>query len=201
MRPNRVIWIGLFIIAALATLAAKYYPYFPGDVAVARWVQSLVPPNLNWAAAVSRTGDFPWVLLILALILTLSWALAGWRAAALSMISLVGMLALGKWLGPVIGRPRPSSELVQVFRPLSGFGFPSLSALRFAATFGFLAILAAVKSSGWRRACLLLGCGALLILAGMARIALGAHWPSDVILSYYLGLLWSACLIRIALLR
>ena len=202
MRSNHFIWIGLFIIAILVTLATKYYAYFPGDVTVERWVQSMVPPNLNWAEALKRTGDFPWVLLVLAVVLALSWALAGWRAAALSMISLVGLLALGNWvLSPAIARPRPSPELVRVFRPFSGYGFPSLSALWFAATFGFLAILAAVKGSGWRRAGLLLGCGALLILGGVARIALGAHWPSDVILSYYLGLLWSAGLIRFALLR
>ena len=202
MRPNHLTWIVLFIIAALVTLAAHYFPYFPGDVAVEKWVQALVPQNLNWAEAVSRTGAFPWVLLIMALVLALSWALAGWRAALLSLIAFVGILALGNWiLGPAIARPRPSPELVRVFRPFSGYGFPSLSALVFAATFGFLAILAAVKSSGWRRAGLLVGCGALLILGGVARIALGAHWPSDVLISYYLGLLWSACLIRSVLLR
>ena len=117
------------------------------------------------------------------------------------MVSLVGMLALGTWLSPVIARPRPSPELVRVFRPFSGYSFPSFSALCYAATFGFLAILAAVKSSGWLRARLAVGCAALLVLCGVARIALGAHWPSDVIISYYLGLLWSACLIRFALLR
>ena len=196
MRPHRAVWLGLFIIAALALPATKYFPYFPGDVAVARWVQSMLPPNLHWAEAVKRTGDFPWFLLILALVLVLSWALAGWRAAVLSMISLVGMLALGNWIiSPLIARPRPSPELVRVFRPFSGYGFPSLSVLWFAGTFGFLAILAALKSSDWRRACLLLGCGALLILGGAARIALGAHWPSDVLLSYYLGLLWTAFLL------
>jgi membrane-associated phospholipid phosphatase len=198
-RPDYPIWIGLFILAALATLAMKYFPYFPGDVALERWVQSLFPAHLNWAAAISRTGDFPWVLLILALVLALSWALSGWRAAVLSMLGLAVILALGNWIiSPAIARPRPSPELVRVFRPFSGYGFPSLSALWFAGTFGFLAILAAVKSSGWRRACWLAGCGALLLLGGVARIALGAHWPSDVLLSYYLGLLWAAFLIRFA---
>ncbi len=196
MRPNYVIWIGLGIIAALVSFSTKYFPYFPADVALERWVQSLLPANLNWAAAVSRTAEFPGLLLILAVIFAFSWALAGWRAALLSILSLLGMLALGKWLGPVIARPRPSPELVRVFRPLSGSSFPSLFALRYAATFGFLAVLAVVKTSGVRRAVLLLACGTMLLLGWVARVALGAHWPSDVILSYYLGLLWATFLLR-----
>ena len=102
MRSNRVIWIGLFIIAALATLAAKYFPYFPGDVAVERWVQALLSPNLNWAEGLKRTGDFPWVLLILALVLALSWALASWRAAA----------GVGLW-GRYVCRPRIAIDLAR----------------------------------------------------------------------------------------
>jgi membrane-associated phospholipid phosphatase len=198
MRINYAVWIGLFIIAGLITLAAKYYAYFPGDVAVERLVQSLVPPNLNWAEEVSRTAEFPWILLIVALIFALSWALAGWRPALLSVVSFVGMIVLGYWLSPVIARPRPSPEVVRVFQPLPGSSFPSLFALRYAATFGFLAVLAALKSSGARRPGLLIGCGALLIVGWVARVALGAHWPSDVIISYYLGVLWAAFLIRFA---
>ena len=200
MRTNYAVWLGLLIIAVLITLAAKYYAYFPGDVAAARWVQSLVPQDLNWAERVSLTGQFPWLLLILAPILALSWALAGWRAALLSLLSLAGILALGNWLGPAIARPRPTPEMVRVWRPLTGSACPSLFALRFAATFGFLAILAAVKGRGRPWGALLLGCGAVLIFGGVARIALGAHWPSDVIISYYWGLLWAAILIRFALL-
>jgi membrane-associated phospholipid phosphatase len=196
MRTNYAAWGAWFIIAALATLATKYSPYFPGDLAVARWVQSLAPPNLNWAAGVSRTAEFPGVLLILALVLALSWGLAGWRAALLAILSLVGMWVLGAWLGAVIGRPRPSPELVRVFRPLTGSSFPSLFALRYAATFGFLAVLGARKSAGAWRSVLLTVCGALLLLGWVARVALGAHWPSDVALSYLIGLLWASLLVH-----
>ena len=196
MRTNYGVWIVLFIIAVLVTVAAKYYAYFPGDVAVERFVQSLVPQNLNWATKVSRTAEFPWVLLILTLVFALSWIMAGWRAAFASIFSLAGMLILVQWLGPVIARPRSSPDLVHVFRPLTGYGFPSLFALRYAATFGFLGVLAAWKSSGVLRTALLIFCGAPLLLGWAARVALGAHWPSDVIISYYFGFLWAAFLIR-----
>jgi len=192
-------WIGLFVIAVLVTLAAKYCATFPGDVVVERLVQSLVPRNLGWAVNVSRTAEFPWILLILAFVFVLSWGLAGWRAAILSILSFLGMLALGLWLGQVVARPRPSPELVHVFRPLTGYSFPSLFALRYAATFGFLAILVSWKGSGKLRTSLLILCAALLIVGWVARVALGAHWPSDVVLSYYFGVLWAAFLIRFGL--
>ena len=124
MRTNFATWLWLIIIAALATLAAKNFAFFPGDVALERWVQSLVPPNLSWADGISRTAEFPWILIILALIFIFSWVLAGWRAALLSVLSLAGMWVLGNWLSPLIARPRPSPEMVHVSRPLTGSSFP-----------------------------------------------------------------------------
>lgn len=192
---NYAVWMGLLSIAGLGTLAAKFFVYFPGDVAGERWVQAVAPQNLGWAQGVSRTAEFPWIFLILALICVISWALAGWRAVILAILSLVGMLVLGALLGPVIARPRPSPELVRVLRPLSGYSFPSLFALRYAATFGFLAVLTALKGAGVVRTAALIVCSALLLLGFAARVALAAHWPSDVLLSYLIGLLWASFLV------
>ena len=196
MRIYYAVRIGLLIIAVLIMLAAKYYATFPGDVAVERLVQSLVPQNLGWAVNVSRTAEFPWILLILAFVFVLSWGLAGWRAALLSILSFLGMLALGNLARP--GRcPAPAFTGTRPrVSTIPGYSFPSLFALRYAAAFGFLAILVLWKGSGMLRTSLLILCAALLVVGWVARVALGAHWPSDVVLSYYFGFLWAAFLIR-----
>ncbi len=196
MRIEYAVWAVLFAIGALCVWAAGRYACFPGDVATERWVQSLFSRDLIWARKVSTSAEFPWLFIIFAVIAFFSWVLDGWHAALLSIVCLAGMLALGTWLGPIIGRPRPSSDLVHVMKQLPGYGFPSLFALRYAATFGFLAILGAVRGT-WTTACAApIISGALFALGWFARIALAAHWPSDVIISYYLGLLWAAFLIR-----
>ncbi len=197
MRIEYAVWPALFAVGALSVLAAGRYAYFPGDVVAERWVQSFFPGDLTWAREVSTSAEFPWLLIILGVVAAFSWAFAGWRAALLSIVSLAGMLALGMWLGPIIGRPRPSPDLVHVTKLLPGYSFPSLFALRYAATFGFLTILAVARCTGTIRAVIPIICAALLVLGWFARIALAAHWPSDVIISYYLGLLWAAFLTRL----
>ena len=198
MRKKDLIWLALFGLAALLTLAVKYLPFLPGDVSCARLVQSV-------AAGIQRMGQkvvldsrnafgpdidkhyvsyFPGV--------------AGWRAASLSVVSFMGLRLLGKGLGPIIAQPRPSNELVHVERLLSGSAFPSIFALNYISTVGFLAVLATVKTSGKLRWAILLACSLLLIIGWVARVALAAHWPSDVAITYLIGLLWVALLVRFA---
>jgi membrane-associated phospholipid phosphatase len=198
-RPCHIAWPVAFIIAALLVLAARYYAFFPGDVSVERWVQSLVPGDLSWAEMVSKSAEFPWFLLIVGFIFVSSRVFGGWRAALLSLVSVAGMLALGKWLGPLIARPRPSPDLVHVFRPLTGYACPSLFALRYAATFGFLAVLTLKTASGTARITVPVLCAVLLALGFAARVGLAGHWPSDVMISYYLGILWAAFLIELGI--
>jgi membrane-associated phospholipid phosphatase len=199
MRAKYSGWVVLFVIAALAVLAAKYYAYFPGDVAVEKWVQSQAGQNRKWAEVISDAANSPWIFFILAVVFAISWKLGGWRTAFASILIFLIMQILGNWLGPLVARPRPSAELVNVLKPLSGYSFPSISALRYAATFGFLAVLTLINGKGAVRICLVIVCVALLILCFLARVALAAHWPSDVIISYYIALLFAALLIKLAL--
>ena len=196
MRARDGVWVGLVVLALCLTLAVKRSAYLPGDVALTRLVQSLLPASDGWARLLSSSAEVPWVLGLVVVTFLLSRAIAGWRAAFLSLAAFAGMWLLGRWLGPLIGQPRPSPALVHVAGSPSGSAFPSLFALRYAATLGYLAVLAAVRAKGGVRWTVVLVCAVLMLAGGFARLALGAHWPSDVGLSYLIGLLWVALLVR-----
>jgi len=185
-------------VTVLLIIGARYFSSFPGDVAVTRFVQGITPASTGWAQWISSTAKFPWNLVLLALTLGLSWRLTGWRAAVLGLASFAGMWVLGIWLGPLVARPRPSPNLVHVADKLSGYSFPSIFGLSYASTIGFLAVLFNRKASGVLRITVVVICCVLLLVGWGARISLGAHWPSDVFLSYFIGFLWAAFLIRFA---
>ena len=190
-------WIVLFVVALSLSAAARYWTTFPGDVALIRFVQFLTPTSTVWAEQLSATAKSPWNLVLLAVTIGVSWKVAEWRYALLALVSFSGMWVLGKWLGPVVARPRPSSGLVRVAEQLSGSSFPSVFALTYASTVGFLAVLLYVKASGTWRITAILVCCVLLLAGWAARLAMGAHWPSDVLLSYLIGFLWATLLLRL----
>jgi membrane-associated phospholipid phosphatase len=196
MRTKDSVWLALFSLAVLLTIALKRVPYLPGDVTCTRLVQSLLPESKRWAQLLSSTAEMPWILILLAVTCCLSCVIAGWRAALLSLASFIGLWLLGKWLGPLIAQPRPSPELVQVAGSFAGSAFPSIFALNYVSTVGFLAVLAGLKTSGKLRWATVLICSSVLFAGWIARVDLAAHWPSDVGISYLIGFLWVSLLIR-----
>jgi membrane-associated phospholipid phosphatase len=186
-------WLIALAAAVLLSIAAARAETFPGDVAATKLVQSLSPGDA-WAAALTMTARTPWNLALLAITAAAAWGLAGWRAALLVAVSYAVIALAGPWLQSAIGRPRPSPALVRVAGPTSGYSFPSIFALSYGSTIGFLLLLA------WRRrqTALVLLFGLMLLVGGAARVALGAHWPSDMLVSYLIALVWAALLARFA---
>jgi membrane-associated phospholipid phosphatase len=58
-----------------------------------------------------------------------------------------------------------------------------------------LAWHAAARRTRW---VMVLAGALLLFVGGSARIVLGAHWPSDVVASYLIGLVWAALLVSLS---
>jgi undecaprenyl-diphosphatase len=196
MKTRNAVWIALLLVVVGLSVVAACLPYLPGDVALARVMQSLLPEPTRWAGPLSSTAKPPLVWIVVAVTFGLSWAVAGRRAALLSLISIGGMWLLGWAMGSVISQPRPDPALIHVSGSFGGSAFPSQFALRYAATLGFLGVLAALRAAGAVRWAMVALCACLLLAGPSARVAVGAHWPSDIAISYLIGFLWVALLLR-----
>jgi undecaprenyl-diphosphatase len=89
-----------------------------------------------------------------------------------------------------VARPRPSGEpLVSA----SGYSFPSGHALNSTVSYGLLAVVAWRSSLplAIRRVAVAVGV-TLPILVGLSRIALGVHYPTDVLGGWLAGLAFIA---------
>jgi membrane-associated phospholipid phosphatase len=198
MKSRWITWIIAVVVTALLSVAVVGSERLPGDVSVTRFLQSVAPADNSWAETITTSAKVPWNFLLLAVTVLLSWLIAGWRAAAFAAVCFAGLLLIGPWLQGVIGRPRPSTSLVRVVGSSSGFSFPSIFALTYAATVGYLAILAWRSLAGRARWGVVLACALFLLVGGSARVVLGAHWPSDVLASYLIGLVWAALLVSLS---
>jgi undecaprenyl-diphosphatase len=108
---------------------------------------------------------------------------------------------LNSILKELVSRPRPTSALIEVFEPLPSYSYPSGHVMYYVVFFGFLAFLAISlpKLAPRWRAFILVICLPLILLVGISRIYLGAHWPSDVLGAYLIGGLYLFILILVYL--
>ncbi|MGD0671840.1 MAG: phosphatase PAP2 family protein [Candidatus Binatus sp.] len=190
--------LALAVAIAILIFAASRLPYFPTDLAIARGLQSRAAMPVSAAKWITATAEKPWWLVLLALTAVFAWVISGWRAALLAIPVFFGLLLFGIWLSPHVAQPRPSPELIKVIGNPKGYAFPSILGLIYAATFGYIGLLAARRSRGASAIVIPILAAAALILGGCARIVLGAHWPSDVWTSYLMGLFWIGLLMPLS---
>ncbi len=192
-----------FVLAVAVTIlvgvAVRMEPYFAGDVAVTRTVQSVSPAPPSWATAVSRLAPAPGKYYVMAVVLTAAIFVAGWKGAALIAAVLLLEQYGAESTKALFMRPRPSRELVSVFGNFGGYTFPSTTITFFSVTFGALGVLAMVRRNAPYRVPVMSIAFGMLFLGGLARVALGAHWPSDVALTALICLVWIWATARVVL--
>src|SRR5688572_13320626 len=101
----------LLVMAAVATgmlVAAKSTPYFPGDLELARAIQSSVPAG-GWARAVTRAAYAPWIYGVLAVSAIAALRVAGWRAAVAMAVTFFALMQIETGMKEMIARPRPAT--------------------------------------------------------------------------------------------
>jgi undecaprenyl-diphosphatase len=183
------------VLAALA-VAAHAQAVLPGDLPLTRELQESRSPVVFWFfSSISAIGfTVPSAIIEILAVLVL-WLL---RLRLESLFLVLSLLAdlLGGILKVVVGRHRPSPDLVHVVQQIQQPSFPSGHTLHYTVFYGFLFFVIATNfKSSWVRNGVLVICALLVLLVGPSRIYLGEHWPTDVLGGYLVGALCLAPLI------
>lgn len=181
----------LLALAALATSHALLAPRAPFDVPLTRWVQR---------ADFGPAGDLLFWIGLRGVAGGMIAAAAVWlwltrRRAAAACVALMLVADSSSFLlRDLIGRPRPSPDLVQVYGGPQGNGFPSGTAMHYVMFCGFLALLAPALAPRRAAAALRVLCLAAILAIGVWLVHHGRHWPSDVLGGYAYGGVYLALL-------
>lgn len=183
----------LLLTAIILSLLSKYYPYFPFDILITKNIQSI---NFFWFQELMKLityigNPFPGFIIVIVIVGFLFFKLKS-RETLFLLFSTCGAVVISMFLKVLILRPRPTPDLVmQVGYFVNRDSFPSGHVLFYIGLFGFLAYLFYVsKIRSPLRKSLLIFLTILLFSIGLSRIYLGAHWFSDVMGAYIIGLLW-----------
>ena len=118
-----------------------------------------------------------------------------WPSLVTLIVAVPGGMLLNEWVKILVHRHRPFVE--GPFVDWSGYSFASGHTIGATLLYGQLAlfIVPAIKSRRWRT--LTVATAALFVLlVGFSRIALGAHYLTDVLAGIVFGLAWlSFCLV------
>ena len=188
--PLLPFWLALAAITAALSVYGANSAEPAWEVAAIDWVQSASPHALlQIAKFMTEIGRSPISTVLPAVAIVVMWL---WGQRHLSIFLAAAALArvLSGVVKALVDRPRPSASVVDVVYQLDGASFPSGHVLGATLFYGFLIYCAEISISNKPVRRLLQGSLAVIIvLMGYSRVELGAHWPTDVLGGYAIGLL------------
>lgn len=183
----------LIISFAILISFAKIVPYFTFDLVITKIIQQIdFPGFFILMEFISEMGNFFWGSILIMAFSILAIAFGKYKDAVMIFTSGVGAGILSTFLKEVVDRPRPDPSLITQIGDYAKFdSFPSGHVLHFIGLYGFLIILSFVYLKSWIiKIIILVVLITLIILAGLSRIYLGAHWFSDTLGAYLIGAVW-----------
>ncbi len=186
---------------AVLTFYVKTMPFFAIDLQITKAIQLInFPFFTSFMILVSWPGFGPQLIVITALILLLIYSFGLHWESVMAFVAASFSLGINLMVKDLIQRPRPTSDLVNVFAKLTDSSFPSGHVMFYIGFYGFMGFLVfSLLKPSLKRSFLLVFFGGLVVLVGASRIYLGQHWASDVLGAYLLGSLTLEAYIQIYL--
>lgn len=181
--------------AAFGLLAAstrlEWAPLRELDVAVADGLNGVVSDNRvleKVLLGVTQLGGTP--MLIWLLVVGVGWLLLRRqpRLAVYVAVTSVGAMVLTTVVKALIGRLRPVVDAPVYSAP--GMSFPSGHALGSMVSYGVVLLVFGPLAGRVARRVFEAVVAAIVVVVGFSRIALGAHYLTDVVAGWLLGALW-----------
>jgi len=182
---------GICIGFILLTILVIIFPHSFIDLEFSQEIQEHKNPLLDSSMKlVSWFGYFPGSA-IAVISATLVFFIFKYRREALFVFftSVSGLIS--SLVKILVNRPRPAAPLVRVVQKVNEQSFPSGHVLFYIVFFGFLTVLMYRLKSIPKiaRVCVAAVSLALIFTVPFSRIYLGAHWFSDVLGGFLLGIL------------
>lgn len=160
------------------------------------WLGSDGPVRFSTAVFLQTPGSDPTLIILIAL----TAGLAAWvRRPLVSMSIVLAALVpdlVGRFGWLIWSRARPDLLYDGIASP--GFhSFPSGHTSKTVAVYGFLTVLwLRASGSNVERVLAILLLGVIAVVVPVGRMAMGVHWPSDVMAGMVIGGVWLAVLSR-----
>ncbi len=183
----------MVVCAVALSVTAHVFAVFPFDLKISHELQEVKNPvfasGMRWISALGDT----WIGVIIVGMVCALYVSRRQSLEAFFILATLSNFALTSFLKVLVARPRPPDFFLDpsdFLLSVNQYSFPSGHVLFFVVFFGFIAYLAWLHQTGFPRMMVIATCSALVILIGPSRIYLGAHWASDVLGSYIIGILW-----------
>ena len=186
--PWPVVGIGCTIAFLVVAVLVARRGGLPFDAPLTAWLQGLPLPTGFWEVCTFLGGAF---LIPVGVAFVVAALLAGRpRLAVIVAVTLIAAALFTDAVKDYIARPRPPGEPLV---PAPGYSFPSGHTLNSTATYGLLAFVVWRSSltKAIRVAAIIVGV-TVPTLVGLSRIALGVHYPSDVLGGWLAGIAFVA---------
>ena len=165
-------------------------PFQSTDQGIATWFhERLTPTFVSVLHGLTEFGSSEWIAIVLLALVLFFTLKRSWPSLVMLIIAVPGGMLLNEWIKILVHRHRPFVD--GPFVDWSGYSFASGHTIGATLLYGqlLLFLLPLLKGRHVRHICVL-GAASLVMLVGFSRIALGAHFLTDVLAAIIFGIIW-----------